>query len=496
MDAIAIYAITAGGIFATLFLTRTLFSRHLTLPFMVDRHQLWGPWTLISALLYVSYAIINLFLILFRMKSWSGAGRQAGELTLVNLIFLLSATHLSYLADLVSITCRTCRRIHRAVGWMTVALVSFHIVVEVQNKQFSFPLHSMQNLFTLIGACSLGVLSLLSIPWFRHFSALCLWNLATSSSPEPALKNLPPGSAGDLRTDLISTDNDPLLSKRAVRRPWVPRAVVSFSAKKTKEEHPVITAAHIRILLPRPSKVEAGQYINLLMPSISLSSWMQTHPFTVVSWSRDRQDTIELLLQPRDGLSADLVGYAPAAKESSIYFLALFTGPHGMVEDVSHYGSVLVVTSGFGIAAAIPYLKKMIYGYDTCTSQVRRLHLMWEVKSVVEMAVAQTLLNNLLEDDIMNNGYVRTALDQTDFLSVSMIGFCLYQGLPDYQNIVSLEASGDQIERLPNVRDKQGRTLVMVSAADGVRDHIRKTVRGRLHQGVKLFELEYQPCAV
>jgi hypothetical protein len=110
-----------------------------------------------------------------------------------------------------------------------------------------------------------------------------------------------------------------------------PRAVVSFSAKKTKEEHPVITAAHIRILLPRPLKVEPGQYINLWMPSVSLSSWMQTHPFTVVSWSRDRQDTIELLLQPRDGLSADLVGYAPAAKESSISFLALFTGPHGVV---------------------------------------------------------------------------------------------------------------------------------------------------------------------
>lgn len=37
----------------------------------------------------------------------------------------------------------------------------------------------------------------------------------------------------------------------------------------------------------------------------------------------------------------------------------------------------------------------------------------------------------------------------------------LYQGVPDFRGIISLEASGDQIERLPNIRDEQGRTLVM-----------------------------------
>ncbi|KAL2846614.1 hypothetical protein BJY01DRAFT_173064 [Aspergillus pseudoustus] len=528
MNAIEIYAITAGGIFATLFLTRTLcylaksskffsilVSRHLILPFMVDRHQLWGPWTRISVLLNVSYAAINLVLIFFRMKSWAGAGRQAGELALVNLIFLLSSTHLSYLADLVGITYRTCRRIHRAVGWMTVALVSFHIVVQMQDKQFSFPLHSMQNLFTLIGTCSLGVLSLLSIPWFRHFSyeiflrghqiltalfVYGIWrHLPTQSQPSKIYLLVALGIFGlTLFLQMMTLFyRNGLFAGRGF-----PRAVVSFSAKKTKEQHPVITAAHIRILLPRPLKVEAGQYINLWMPSVCLSSWMQTHPFTVVSWSRDRQDAIELLLQPCDGLSANLVGYAPAAKESSISFLALFTGPHGLVKDVSHYESVLVITSGFGIAAAIPYLKKMIYGYNTCTSQVRRLHLVWEVESVGEMTVALALLNNLLEDDIMDNGYilqisiyVRDGLEPNRFPFGKHDRVCLYQAHPDYQNIVSLEASGDQIERLPNVRDKQGRTLVMVSAADRVRDHIRKTVRGHLHQGVRLFELEYQPCA-
>jgi hypothetical protein len=95
------------------------------------------------------------------------------------------------------------------------------------------------------------------------------------------------------------------------------------------------------------------------------------------------------------------------AAQSSISFLALFTSPHGTSEDISYYESILVIASGFRIAAAVPYLKKMIYGYNTCTSQVRRLYLVWQVESIGEVAATQSLLNNLLKDDIMDEGYVR-----------------------------------------------------------------------------------------
>jgi NAD(P)H-flavin reductase len=141
-----------------------------------------------------------------------------------------------------------------------------------------------------------------------------------------------------------------------------------FKVREAKEADPVIIAAQVRIVLPRPLTVEAGQYINLWLPSVSLWSWTQTHPFTVTSWSQSAQDTLELLVQPCCGLSADLLRHAPVAAQNLISFLALFTGPHGTSEDVGHYKSVLVIASGFGIAAAVPYLKKLIYSYNTCTS--------------------------------------------------------------------------------------------------------------------------------
>ena len=184
-----------------------------------------------------------------------------------------------------------------------------------------------------------------------------------------------------------------------------PRAIVSFSAMESKEGL-VVNAVHIRVLLPRRVKVQAGQYINLWMPSVSLCSWMQTHPFTVTSWSKGKQDTVELLVKPCSGFTADLLRHAPAAAGSSVSFLALFTGPHGVSEKVSNYESILLLASGSGIAVAIPYLKKMIYGYNTCTSQVRRLHLVWQVESVDKMTPALSLINNLLKDDIMDDGYV------------------------------------------------------------------------------------------
>lgn len=163
MDSLAIYAIAAGGIFVMLFLTRTVstvtswmdlfsifVSRHLTLPFVIHRNRFCGPWTRAGVLIHLSYAAVNIFLIFFRIKSLTGAGRRAGELALVNLIFPLSTIHLNYLADLLGIRWSTYRKIHRATGWMAVALLLFHIIIAVKAQGFVFPLHEQQNLFTML----------------------------------------------------------------------------------------------------------------------------------------------------------------------------------------------------------------------------------------------------------------------------------------------------------------------------------------------------------
>ncbi|GLA67435.1 hypothetical protein AtubIFM54640_010754 [Aspergillus tubingensis] len=88
--------------------------------------------------------------------------------------------------------------------------------------------------------------------------------------------------------------------------------------------------------------------------------------------------------------------------------------------------------------------------------------------------------------------FVRRGLEQKQVPFGEHERACLYQGVPDYQQIIALEASCEEIERLSNIQDDRGRLLVLVSTAAEIRDQLRETVRGYIHEGVKLVEMDYQ----
>jgi NAD(P)H-flavin reductase len=100
----------------------------------------------------------------------------------------------------------------------------------------------------------------------------------------------------------------------------------------------------------------------------------------VTSWSPDKQGGLELFAQTRSGLTATL--QACAAKEGSASFVAFVTGPHGPSTPVSQYETVLAVASGFGIAGVVSHLRQLLHGYNTSTSRVRRVHLVWQMQSL------------------------------------------------------------------------------------------------------------------
>lgn len=163
MDFVTIYAIAAGGILRTLFLVRIasslislsnaismFISKHLTYPYILNRHQLFGPWTRANVLLYFAYTAANVFFVAYQAQSAVGVGHRAGTISLVNMAFLVLSTHLSFLADILGISLQTCRRIHRAVGYMTSGLMAFHTVIALLVQQEKFLLSNQHNLFALI----------------------------------------------------------------------------------------------------------------------------------------------------------------------------------------------------------------------------------------------------------------------------------------------------------------------------------------------------------
>jgi hypothetical protein len=65
----------------------------------------------------------------------------------------------------------------------------------------------------------------------------------------------------------------------------------------------------VHLTLPRPLKVKAGQYIGIWIPGVSFWSFSQVHPFIVASWSEEKQPSLDIIVEPRRGLTQDLLQY-------------------------------------------------------------------------------------------------------------------------------------------------------------------------------------------
>ena len=140
----------------------------------------------------------------------------------------------------------------------------------------------------------------------------------------------------------------------------------------------------VTIMVPSRLQMKPGQYINLWIPSISFWSFLQSHPFVVASCTEGEQTTLELLLGPQKGLSSKFLrnstngsGSAPADLR-----LALFSGPHGLSAPLADFEIVLLVASGLGIVAQLPYLRHLIRGYNDFEVRTRRIHLVWQLDSL------------------------------------------------------------------------------------------------------------------
>jgi NAD(P)H-flavin reductase len=48
---------------------------------------------------------------------------------------------------------------------------------------------------------------------------------------------------------------------------------------------------------------------------------------------------------------------------------------------MDRYESVLMMASGFGIAALLPYLKKLIHDYNARVGRARRIRVVWQISN-------------------------------------------------------------------------------------------------------------------
>jgi hypothetical protein len=77
------------------------------------------------------------------------ASLQASDLLLINLIPLFLSLHLSFFADIFSVSLSTIWRIHLSIGLMSLGLVLFYVLVVVTFGT-AFTLFSAKNVFAVV----------------------------------------------------------------------------------------------------------------------------------------------------------------------------------------------------------------------------------------------------------------------------------------------------------------------------------------------------------
>lgn len=135
-----------------------------------------------------------------------------------------------------------------------------------------------------------------------------------------------------------------------------------------------------------PTKVvfEAGQYLNLYMPGVSFRSCVESHPFIVVASQQQAQGTsLELMIEPRRGWTNRLLR-CDSASEKTVgkSYVAFFSGPHGRTVPVNEFGTVVMIASGWGIMAQIPFLQYLIRSFNDSSTKARRIHMIWQLDHI------------------------------------------------------------------------------------------------------------------
>jgi hypothetical protein len=126
-----------------------LTSEHLIYPTTLRRGKYIDRWSRSDTLLLLAYFAINLSCILVPLPDIDQVCRRSGTLSVVNLLLVFAAPHLSFLADLLGLSLHSCRRLHASAGSAAFMLAVCHAVFAAVS-QGKLSLEKPRDLFALI----------------------------------------------------------------------------------------------------------------------------------------------------------------------------------------------------------------------------------------------------------------------------------------------------------------------------------------------------------
>lgn len=131
--------------------------------------------------------------------------------------------------------------------------------------------------------------------------------------------------------------------------------------------------------------------------AVRLLSIAESHPFNIIWWENgpdERAETISILAQVQSGFTKELHCH------SSDHLRVLIDGPYGEPKDTEPYDSILVICTGIGISARLPYAKEILRRQATGGPSPRkqRVTIIWIMEKECKSLVAVYVFRLTFED--------------------------------------------------------------------------------------------------
>ncbi|KAH3502314.1 hypothetical protein KXV55_005947, partial [Aspergillus fumigatus] len=353
----------------------------------------------------LAYFGVTGFFNLFGVHTFAEAGTRAAYLSLINLFPLYFSGGREFGAHLVGTALKTYALIHRLTGIMAVLQAVIHVTIICRST--TLRLSDKSHFYGFLGACMF--LSLLILPAIkgRFYEIFLSTHLACAAVALYALWNHTAASRGHLWVCVSTlTVTSSFHAMRLLFRNFVlGKRSVRMVAKPYGADIMSVT-----LQLPRPWTVRAGERINLGVPSLGLFYLLQAHPFSITWWEDNVEgeaESISLMFRARNGFTRKLLQHVEPDRE----YWAWIDGPFGPssvhncgpAKEVGDYGYILMITSGIGIAAQLPYIKELLQNHRKAEVRIRKISLVWELDRSSDWESARDWLQQLVKED---DGYM------------------------------------------------------------------------------------------
>ncbi|MCJ1329545.1 hypothetical protein MMC10_006225 [Thelotrema lepadinum] len=263
----------------------------------------------------------------------------------------------------------------------------------------------------------------------------------------------------------------------------------------------------------RPWTPSPGSHVYAYLPSVSL--WMShpfsvawttstadthpdynldphTHPLSTIDLEKDHhltpstqtpETTVSLVMSARTGMTRTLYERASRGRNGRITLLGALEGPYGSLESLHSYGTILLFAGGVGITHQLPHLRDLLASHANCTIPVKRITLVWAVRSSDMFEWIRPWMDEILSmpgrrDVLHIQLFVTKPKGPRDVASASE-RVQVFPGRPNARVIVEKE-----------FRERVGAMFVGVCGPGALGDDVRDAARGVMQRGKVDFSEE------